>query len=245
MEYTASELWKASGRLEWRQDTSNTNYLATLGVARKLDRNWTLLGRDYFNLVQPRGTAAVGTTSASRRQNQFQLGVAWRPVDNNKFDALGLYERKSEKDAAAQINSSTDIVSVRANWHPSRPWWVTGRYAFKRVNELLLGTIQDNYYAQLLGARVTYDITNRWSVGAIATLLVGKGGAKQYAYGLEAGYVLMDNVWVTLGYNFRGFSDDELAGSNYTNRGWVLGVRYKFDEDLFKKSDASVNKAQP
>lgn len=235
LEYTASERWKASGRVEWRQDAANTNYLATLGVARKLDNDWTLLARDYFSLIQPR--TAGGT---DRRQNQFQVGFAWRPVDNNKFDALGLYERKSETDATAQIKSATDIVSLRANYHPSRPWWVSGRYAFKRVNELLLGTIQDNYHAQLFGGRVTYDITNRWSVGAIATVLAGKGGGRQYAYGLEAGYVLMDNVWVTLGYNFRGFSDDELAGSNYTNRGWVLGVRYKFDENLFKKAPTAA-----
>lgn len=238
LEYTASDLWKASSRVEWRQDATNTNYLGTLGVARKLDSSWTVLARDYFNLVKPR---APGVGS-SRRQNQLQVGFAWRPVDNNKFDALGLYERKSENDAAALIRSSTDIISLRANYHPSRPWWISGRYAYKRVNELLLGTIQDNYHAQLFGARVTYDVTNRWSVGAIATTLVGKGGGRQYAYGVEAGYVLMDNVWVTLGYNFRGFSDDELAGSNYTNRGWVLGVRYKFDEDLFRKSDPSVNK---
>jgi hypothetical protein len=27
----------------------------------------------------------------------MQIGFAYRPVDNNKFDALGLYERKSER----------------------------------------------------------------------------------------------------------------------------------------------------
>jgi hypothetical protein len=64
-------------------------------VARKLDRNWTLIGRDYLNLVDPK------TAGPGRRQNQLQVGFAYRPVDNNKFDALGLYERKSERDAAA------------------------------------------------------------------------------------------------------------------------------------------------
>lgn len=237
VEYTASELWKGSSRFEWREDSSNTNYLLTVGVARKLDRNWTLIGRDYLNLVVPKAA-----TGSNHRQNQLQVGFAYRPVDNNKFDALGLYERKSESDPAAGLRSTTDIVSLRANYHPSRVWWVSGRYAAKRVNELLLGTIDDSYYAQLFGTRVTYDITNRWSIGALTTVLVGKGGARQYAFGLEAGYVLMDNLWVTLGYNFRGFKDDELTGSDYTNRGWVLGMRYKFDEDLFRKSDASVNK---
>jgi hypothetical protein len=92
LEYTASELWKGSGRLEWRQDASNTNYLLTVGVARKLDRNWTLIGKDYLNLVDPKDPAV-----ATKRQNQMQVGFAYRPVDNNKFDALGLYERKSQK----------------------------------------------------------------------------------------------------------------------------------------------------
>ncbi|RYG05513.1 MAG: hypothetical protein EON92_20870, partial [Burkholderiales bacterium] len=77
LEYTASDLWKASGRVEWRQDATNTNYLGTLGVARKLDSSWTVLARDYFNLVQPRASG-VGST---RRQNQFQVGFAWRRVE--------------------------------------------------------------------------------------------------------------------------------------------------------------------
>jgi hypothetical protein len=234
-EYTASELWKGSGRIEWREDPANTNWLLTAGIARKLDRDWTFIGREYFNLINPRN-GAVDT-----RQNRLQLGFAYRPVDNNKFDALGLYERKSETSAEKQ--NATNIVSLRGNYHPSRPWFVSGRFATKQVNELLLGTVNDSYRASLLGARVTYDLTNRWSVGGITTMLAGSGGSRQYGYGLEVGYTLMDNLLVTLGYNWRGFRDDDLTGSDYTNRGWVLGVRYKFDEDLFKRDDARVNRA--
>jgi hypothetical protein len=47
---------------------------------------------------------------------------------------------------------------------------------------------------------------------------------------------------VGVGYNWRGFRDDELTGSDYTNRGWVFNVRYKFDEDIFKGSDTRVNR---
>ena len=236
LEYTGSELWKGSSRLEWRQDASNTNYLLTVGLARKLDRNWTLIGKDYLNLVDPKDPAV-----ATKRQNQMQIGFAYRPVDDNKFDALGLYEHKSQSDPTAQLKTRTDIISLRANYHPSRVWWLSGRYAMKRVNELLLGTVDDSYHAQLFGTRVTYDITNRWSVGVLGTMLVGKGGARQYAYGVEAGYIVVDNLWVTLGYNLRGFRDDDLTGSDYTNRGWVLGMRYKFEEDLFKSKDPVVN----
>jgi hypothetical protein len=235
LEYTASELWKGSGRLEWREDNNNTNWLATAGITRKLDRNWTFVGRDYFNWINPRN----GSTDT--RQNRLQLGFAYRPVDNNKFDALGLYENKSEY--TADKRNATNIVSLRGNYHPSRPWFISGRFATKQVKETLLGTVDDSYRASLIGARVTYDVTNRWSVGGITTLLVGQGGARQHAYGLEVGYTLADNLLVTLGYNWRGFRDDDLTGSDYTNRGWVLGVRYKFDEDLFKGGDAKVNRA--
>ncbi|MBC7437786.1 MAG: hypothetical protein H7332_17155 [Bdellovibrionales bacterium] len=237
LEYTASELWKSSGRIEWREDQNNTNWLGTIGVARKLDRNWTALARDYVSLVTPR--TALG---ASSRQNRFQVGFAYRPVDNNKFDALGLYERKSDTNLAAGIDSQTDIISLRGNYHPTRAWWLSGRFAMKNVNEMLLGSVKDSYRAALVGGRVTYDITNRWSLGGIMSVLQGSGGARQYAYGVEVGYIVVDNLYLTMGYNWRGFSDKDLTGSDYTNRGWVLGMRYKFDEDLFKKSDASVNK---
>jgi hypothetical protein len=243
LEYTASPVWKASGRVEWRQDANNTNMLYTLAVARKLDSDWTMLAREYANVVKPR--TALGS---DKLQSRFQVGFAYRPVDNNKFDALGLYERKDNRDmaAASQIDSHADIISLRGNYHPSRVWWLSGRYAYKNVKELLLGTVNDSYRAQLLGGRVTYDVTNRWSLGAIASVLQGSGGDRQYAYGLEVGYIVVDNMYATLGYNWRGFASSGnasgLTGNDYTNRGWVLGLRYKFDEDLFKSNDPTANK---
>ncbi len=243
LEYTASQIWKSSGRIEWREDANSTNWLYTLGVARKLDSDWTLLAREYANVVNPRTAAG-----SNKLQSQFQLGFAYRPVDNNQFDALGLYERKDNRDSSpgTQIDSTTNIISFRGNYHPSRVWWLSGRYAYKNVNELLLGTVRDSYRAQLLGGRVTYDVTNKWSLGGIFSVLQGSGGDMQYAYGLEVGYIVMDNLYATLGYNWRGFASSGtaagLTGNDYTNRGWVLGLRYKFDEELFKKNDPVANK---
>ena len=243
VEYTASEIWKSSGRVEWRQDTNNTNYLITAGVARKLDRDWTLLAREYASIIKPR--TALGS---DKLQSRLQVGFAYRPVDTNQFDALGLYERRNERDdtPGTKTDSQTDIISIRGNYHPSRVWWLSGRYAYKNVNEVLLGTVNDSYRAQLVGARITYDVTNKWSVGGNFSVLQGSGGDKQFAYGLEVGYIVMDNLYATLGYNWRGFASSGtaagLTGNDYTNRGWVLGLRYKFDEDIFRKNDPTTNK---
>jgi hypothetical protein len=245
LEYTGSELWKGSGRLEWRRDNTYANWLLTAGLARKIDRNWTALAREYLTVVEDRNTG-----EATRRQSRFQIGLAYRPVDNNRFDALGLLELRRSKEWTSGLVSSldnSDIVSLRANYHPTRVWWLSGRYAYKRTRDLqLINDVQtpDGYRAQLFGGRVTYDVTNRWSLGAIGTVLRDQFGSRQYAYGLEVGYIVVDNLWVTLGYNWRGFNTDDLTftGNEYTNRGWVLGVRYKFDETLFKRDDPTVNR---
>ena len=219
--------------------------MVTAGLARKLDRDWTALAREYYTLVDERSTG-----NATKRQSRFQIGLAYRPVDNNKFDALGLYEVRNSAEWAGGLRTArddSDIVSVRANYHPSRPWWLSGRYAYKRIRDLQLVNnvpTNDGYSAQLFGSRLTYDVTNRWSVGGLVTVLRDQFGSQQYAYGLEVGYVVVDNLWVTLGYNWRGFKTDDLSftGNEYTNRGWVLGLRYKFDEDLFKRNDSNVNR---
>ncbi len=242
LEYTAKPLWKASGRVEWRQDATNVNWLSTLGFAGKLDRDWTVLSRNYFNRLDPRFAPGVNT------QDRFQVGLAYRPVDRNDLDGLALVERKIERDTT-QVDATrreANILSTRINWHPSRPWWVSGRIAAKQVRDILPGAVVAPYTATLASGRVMYDITNRWTVGTNLSYLVGSGGTKQYAYGLEAGYTVMDNLWAVVGYTWRGFSDkDLLAGENYTNRGWYVGLRYKFDEDLFGRNDPNVNKTLP
>ncbi|MDM7941397.1 MAG: hypothetical protein QUV35_02095 [Hydrogenophaga sp.] len=48
-----------------------------------------------------------------------------------------------------------------------------------------------------------------------------------------------------MGYNLRGFSDDELQGSAYTRKGVYLRLRFKFDETLFRDDDAVTNRSLP
>ena len=59
--------------------------------------------------------------------------------------------------------------------------------------------------------------------------------------GIEGGYLIKENLWMSLGYNFAGFSDRDLTGTDYTNRGVYVRLRYKFDEDLFAGDDPQVN----
>ena len=62
----------------------------------------------------------------------------------------------------------------------------------------------------------------------------GTSTQERFGLGLEVGYLLTDNIWLAVGYNFFGFNDKDLQGEDYTDRGWFLRLRYKFDEDVFK-----------
>ncbi len=254
VEYTGSALWKASTRVEWRRlfDDPNsvgqdgqTSYLVTAAAARKIDRDWTLLLREYY-LIQDNHTDALGNPKANAWQDRAQAGFAFRPVDDNRFDALALYQYQEEQNILGDAAGTTiHMGSVLANWHPSRPWWVSARAAVKDEADrfaALDGGGSQSYTAWLAGGRVLYDISKTWDLGVQSyTLRSNTGQAKQYAMGVEVGRLMMENLWLSLGYDFAGFSDKDLTGSDYTQPGVYLRLRWKFTQDLFKGSDRDFN----
>ena len=275
LDYTADPLWKLGARLEWRRVFDNTrtpendrsdSLLSTLTVARKLDRDWTLLVRNYMLANRyASGPAGFGNGSNiglppvvlaggySALQNRFQLGAAYRPVDTNALDVLARYENKQARNADGQLGlrENVHIATVHSVFHPSRPWWLSTRLAAKRRQETGLSADGSTRYdAWMASGRLVYDITENWDLGLMAASLQGRSHgstgsgnwARQYAVGVEAGYQLQQNLWVSAGYNVRGFSDKDLSASEYTNRGVYLRLRFKFDEDLFRSNNRSVNR---
>ena len=59
--------------------------------------------------------------------------------------------------------------------------------------------------------------------------------------GAEVGYSPMTNLWLSLGYNFMGFEDEDIAYDDSTQEGAYFRLRFKFDEDLFKREDPRKN----
>lgn len=254
LDYTANPLWKASAKLEWRRLFDNRfepgnqiqdQWLNTLSVAKKLDRDWTVLARNYLLYTRNHDNSS-GAAMGSSLQERAQLGFAWRPVDNNRVNGLARYEFKNVRDDAQSTGESytAHIVSAHLDYHPSRPWWMTGRVAAKTNHERRLPQGQQTYNAWLLGGRVVYDISENWDIGILASWLHSpQGGTSQYARGIEAGYLVKENLWLSLGYNLTGFSERDLNGADYTAKGVYLRLRFKFDENLFKGSDPAVNRS--
>jgi hypothetical protein len=230
LEYTANPLWKGSTRIELREAQTTESLLSTLGVAAKLNRSWTFLGRNTLSIQ--RNKADDGEHLIDR----FQAGVAYREPDTNHWDGLARVEHKEERDDSQPgiaLKTSTEIVSLHANVQLSRPFLVSGRYAAKWTHDQSSG-LSTKYSAQLVGGRFTWDVAPRWDVGLVTSVLIGEQtGTRQYGVGIEVGYLLATNLWVSAGYNFFGYRDEDLAAGDYTTKGPYLRLRYKFDEHAF------------
>ena len=229
IEYTTHKDWKGSARLEYRTDRTSDNILNTLGVAYKLNNEWTLLGRNAISLQSNKA-------GGDRNEDRMQIGVAFRDLETNRWDGLGRYEFRYLKDNTGVLDSQRNahIVSTHVNYQPKADLTFTGRYAGKYVLEDTNG-ISSHNIVQLLGARADYDFKRDWTMGINSDVMFnGNFGSRQSALGAELGYLAMQNLWVSVGYNIFGFRDDELAGEDYTNKGLFLRMRYKFDESLFK-----------
>ena len=268
-EWRPDELWLLNGRLEWRRsgavaDTGSDagmptatwfnegydSWLSTITVARKISRDWTVLARNYYLLNDYDGARE------DSYEDRFQFGFAYRDTDTNRLNVLGKYEYWTRRDNTLSGWIGDDdllgptegydkhIASVHADWHPDRVWWLTGRVAGKRQTDYFEG-MQDRYTAYLVGGRVTYGLSERWDVSAMGYQMWSPGGSRQYAMGAEVGYLLTSNLWLSAGYNWRGFRDDDMTGGEYTNEGAFLRLRFKFDEDLFKRNDPEINRALP
>jgi hypothetical protein len=250
LDYTANPLWKGSTKLEVRrsgdvantaQDDRFTTTMWQVMAARKLDRDWTLLARNYL-------LATAYSAKGDVLQDRAQLGLAWRPVDHNRFNALAKIEHKQERDASnaavGDLQSRAWIASAHGDWHPSRPWWLSGQLAAKWQTDRLEHGVNSAFRAQLAAARLVYDITERWDIGALAAVQMGQQGARQHAVGAEVGYLLKTNLWLSAGFNVSGFRGDaDLTGYEYTQRGAYLRLRFKFDETLFQGGDQQVNRS--
>ena len=230
VEYTGSERWKGSTRLEYRNGTGSDSYLGSIGLAHKYNRSITLLGRQIISYTQNKGSV-----SGVRVQQRSQAGLAYRPVDSNRWNLLSKYEFRYEGDDSDPSLPSTHIVhilSASLNFQPARSLVISGRYAAKLALDES-GDISTRSAVQMLTGRMTYDLSKRWDVGLNAMALFNeKLSSVLYGLGNEVGYLMTSNLWLSAGYNYFGFHDKDLSGEDYTNPGYFMRMRFKFDEHL-------------
>lgn len=237
IDYLASDKYKVSGRVEKRWGVQTDTLLTSFGYANKINDDVTLLAKNIYSLQQD------NKQNKDRTIDRFQLGVAYRDYDNNISDHLAKIEYRYDNnglDADSPYKKETYIASLHSNYHPVRRLTLSGHYAGK-YNELTMDGVTSDSTSQVLSARAMYDINERWDAGIQAGSMWSDNDSRNYLIGAEVGYTPMANLWVSAGYNFKGYHDDDIASGSDNQQGAYIRLRFKFDEDLFNKKRPTVN----
>jgi len=234
LEYLPDDNLKLTGRMEHRHEIVENGtdaYLAEVGAAYKLHPDFSLLLRERYFLEKKHGT---GENHTSR----LMAGVAYRPLDFDRFNALTKIEYKYDKRTAGQPANKTDsfILSTEGHYQFSPGLQLTGKYAGKLEKEESFSS-----YTDLIAARILWDLTDRFDVGLEYRLLTNHATQTRLHGGAaELGYRVYKNLWLSAGYSFDKF-DADLAGDSYQGQGPYMKLRFKFDE----KTLQGIHRALP
>lgn len=225
LEYTRNPLWKGTTRLELRDTSNGEGMLSTFGLATKLSEAWTFLGRNAYALTRNDG-------QDDRVQERLQFGFAYRDSATNRMNGLWRYEFKNEDGVESDVKRVVHVFSTHVDYQYAARTVMRMQYSAKFAAE----TAIDGRYesaAHLVGARITRDFGSRFDAGVhVRTLMNDDFASGQGGVGGEVGFLMMNNLWLSAGYNVLGFRDDDLTEEEYTRRGAYLRMRFKFDESL-------------
>ncbi|MEE2892859.1 MAG: hypothetical protein VX766_12035 [Pseudomonadota bacterium] len=84
----------------------------------------------------------------------------------------------------------------------------------------------------LFGSEYRYDFTRRWDLGLHGSVLSSwSPSVHDVQAGLSIGHTPFDNFWISLGYNFVGFTDDDFTAADFTAQGPFVKFRFKLNQE--------------
>ncbi|MEL7446048.1 MAG: hypothetical protein AAGK02_09570 [Pseudomonadota bacterium] len=142
------------------------------------------------------------------------------------------------------------VASLSTNWSP-RGW----DEIINEIGEEEEHQVRRDEFTLFLGARYNFDefegtefsgttllagldarigIGDRFEIGAIGTVRANiEDDVTSFSYGPRIGFVPVDGMLLTVGYNVEGFRDGDFGEARNTDKGLYAAVRVKFDTDTF------------
>jgi uncharacterized repeat protein (TIGR01451 family) len=218
------DAWDWSTRVEYRDADSEDRVNLVSDVIHNLDEGQQLLAK-----LDVRTTDSDDSESTDAG---IQLGYSYRPDDSRwtLFNRLDLKHNQTQN-VGFDTTSQKIINNLNANYQWSGDTQIALQYGLKYVVD---NFDNDQYrgFTDLYGMEVRHDLSNKWDVGFQGSLYNSwSADVSDYSYGVSVGYNMARNVWVSMGYNFDGFQDEDFSASEYTSEGLFLKYRMKFDQN--------------
>ncbi|MDH3645313.1 MAG: OmpA family protein [Gammaproteobacteria bacterium] len=223
--------WTVNTRTEWRNSDTERRAGVFGGFYREARE-----GRAFSAALQFFNTQR--NVGADLNNADIRLSWAYRPSEARWIflDRLDLeYE-----DIKAQNTSSETwrvVNNLHANWMINRSNQLSLQYGVKFVRADIDNT-NYNGFTDLLGVDWRRDFASRWDAGVQGSLLHSwNSDVIDYSIGADIGYSFARNVWLSLGYNFAGFDDEDFSDARYTAQGPYIRFRIKADQDNLTDRD--------
>ena len=165
----------------------------------------------------------------------MQLGWSYRPATSAWIilDRLDL-KQDARSDASNDIESARVINNLNANWQLDTRTQLGLQFGSRYVRSTFDGERYSGL-STLYGVDVRRELTMRFDVGLHGTMLNSlQSGVSDQSVGVDLGVTVARNVWISIGYNFAGFRDDDFEASRYTAQGPFIKFRVKADQDTFR-----------
>jgi uncharacterized repeat protein (TIGR01451 family) len=222
------QFWSWDNRIEFR--TSNTEDRWGLNTGYMVEPKSGLgLSLSLFLIQENRKLTGDRTTG------DLRLGLAWRPEGGgqiilNRLDLI----RDRDYGTTSEIDSWRIINRLKGHWRLTQDLNLALQYGSKYFKETI-NALELSGYIDSPGGELRYDLNRKWDIGLHAAALhQWDDGQISYRTGTSLGYSPVTNLWISLGYNFTGFSDKDLSGSDHTAQGAFLKFRFKFDQNSVK-----------
>ncbi|RPE70912.1 putative repeat protein (TIGR01451 family) [Pacificibacter maritimus] len=222
---SADDTWVGDADLEATFEPTGETYYASLGMAGKLNDDWTVLGRSRIALDNRDGDDSM--------RIRTRIGAAYRPLNDPRMEVLAWYEhRLEEKHGTTQ----THMWSVDATYEASADLRLNAKYAGQHQNYRLPGHADAASLTQLVQAGVNQEFSDdRFQVGANISHLWDDAGNRSVGLGAELGFVPAKGTQIAIGYNH---SRGQVAGqSDLYQDGLYLRFNLLLDNSLWNHLD--------
>ncbi len=235
--YTADNI-RAGASVEVRDENglarNQTIWLFRNSIDYGLNPNWRVLGRLNLALANQDGPNVRAADFV-----EGSLGLAYRPIDNERLNALLRYSYYQDLGPVGQISGTgtaqnpkqlSQIFSVDVNYDITKNLTLGAKYGYRggKVSLSRNSNIFVNSAAHLGVLRADYKVAGQWDLLAEGRILAVPTAHDTLLGGLGAVYRhLNDNVKIGVGYSLSDFSDD-LTDQSYSSHGPFLNMIGKF-----------------
>ncbi len=224
------DAWNVTSRFEYHQGDAADKWNVLAGANHQLAEGRVISS----SLSVLKEETELGATNDSI---DLRMGLAWRP-DTSAWTYLNrtdlIFETRT--DEVFDTRSRKWVNNFNANYkQPLGANQVSLQLGVKYV----VDNIDDQEFdgiTLLYGLEYRRDLGARWDVGVHGTVLESlESSVRDYSTGISVGHSVMKDMWISVGYNFLGFEDDDFVAADYTAKGPYLKLRLKFDQAVAKR----------